>query len=80
MYEATLRIFFDDVKTAKAIFLAVEPDNLRVPPKLSIRSRVTGRCLEIYVSCRNRIETLIQTLDDLLSCIQVAERSIKSLQ
>lgn len=80
MHEAVIRIVFNDEATAKSIILAVEPDNMQAPSILDIESKVLGRCLEFSITCRGKLETLIYTVDDLLSCIQVAEKSIKSIQ
>lgn len=80
MHEAVLSVVFEDEETAESIILAIEPDNLQAPSKLDVKSSVVGRCLEVSITCRGKLETLIQTVDDLLSCIQVAEKSIKCIQ
>ncbi|RLE50394.1 MAG: hypothetical protein DRJ21_01715, partial [Candidatus Methanomethylicota archaeon] len=36
--------------------------------------------LLISIECEGKLETLLQTLDDLLACIQAAERSINYIQ
>lgn len=38
-----------------------------------------NRSLLAFVACDKPLKTLISTLDDLLACISVAERALKSL-
>jgi len=80
LHEAVIRMIFEDEATAKSITFAIEPDNLQAPSTLDIKSKIAGKCLEVSITCRGKLETLIQTVDDLLSCVQVAEKSIKCIQ
>jgi hypothetical protein len=73
--EAEIRLCYGDEREAEAVMKAVSPDNVEVPAGLSVvtvreRSEVFTR-----VKCQMRLRTFIATLDDLLSCVSVAEKS-----
>ncbi len=73
--EAEIRLFYGDEREAEAVAKAVSPDNVEVPPGLTVetvreRSEVVTR-----VECKTKLQTFVATLDDLLSCVSVAERS-----
>ncbi len=67
---------YDDERTAKAVADAVGPDNLHVPKGLEISTVRKGRKVLSDVELEGRAETLLATLDDLLSCIVTAESMI----
>jgi len=78
-FEAHLRLSYSSEGEAKAIYDAVAPDNKPLPPGLKIEMALDGRELLIDVSCLRGLESLWATLDDLLSCIQVAERALRAI-
>jgi phosphoserine phosphatase len=65
---------------ATIIVGAVSPDNFPVPPGLSIRSSRRKAEAETRVFCAKGIGTLLATLDDLLGHIQLAEKTIQTLE
>jgi phosphoserine phosphatase len=65
---------------AKVIVGAVSPDNIPVPPGLSIKSSRREAKAETRVFCAKGVGTLLATLDDLLSSIQLAEKTIQTLE
>jgi tRNA threonylcarbamoyladenosine modification (KEOPS) complex Pcc1 subunit len=65
---------------AKAIAKAVSPDNLSAPPGLRIRSFVEGSKVVTEIKCEKTFGTLLATVDDLLSCIQAAEKALRSVK
>lgn len=75
-FKACIKLRYASEEEARAIYDAVLPDNERLPPGLRMRTSVSGRELIIEVSCSKGLESLWATLDDLLSCIQVAERAL----
>ena len=59
---------------------AVSPDNLDTPEGIEIDVQVEGGDLKISISCSREIGSLLSTVDDLLSCIQAAERAIDNIE
>ena len=76
---ATISIRYGDADTARAILEAISPDNLRASPGVFVEARVESRALHVSVSCSRSVGSLISTIDDLLSCVQAAERAIKEV-
>lgn len=77
--EATVTIQYRDRRTAEAILRAIEPDNLTTPEGVKIEAEARQGVATIKVECRRGIGSLVATLDDLLSCIQAAEKAIEEL-
>lgn len=77
--EATVTIEYRDQRIAEAIIRAIEPDNLTTPDGVKIEAEAKGGAATINVECRRGIGSLVATLDDLLSCIQAAEKAIEEL-
>jgi hypothetical protein len=73
-------ITYKDKKTAAAIQRAITPDNVGAPEGMHIITNLNGNSLEIEVYSERSIGSLISTLDDLLSCIQAAEKTIEELE
>lgn len=76
--EAEITICYKTCKEAETIVRAVSPDNLEVPLGLSIRTFNRRNVVISKIICRKGLETLISTINDLLECIQAAERAVKS--
>jgi hypothetical protein len=71
-----IQINYCDEITATAIHKAISPDNMDVPKGTHIRTYVNGVTLEIRVHSERSIGSLVSTLDDLLSCVKAAERTL----
>lgn len=76
---AELSIRYGDAETARFILEAISPDNLQAPPGVSVEARVEGFSLQVSVICLRGVGSLVSTLDDLLSCVQAAERAISEV-
>lgn len=76
----TIDIHYDDSKTARSIMEAISPDNLDAPEGIDVATKVDGDILKISISCSRDIGSLLSTVDDLLSCIQAAERAIGMIE
>ncbi len=63
--------------TAKAIASSIEPDNRDSPKEVKIKTGKSGKKVETEIEMDGRIETLIATLEDLLSCISTAEKMVE---
>ena len=77
--EATVTIKYRDQRTAEAILTAIEPDNRQVPDGIEIEAKAVNSALIVKVKCVRGIGSLVASLDDLLSCIQAAEKVIGEL-
>ena len=76
----TIDIHYDDSKTVRSIMEAISPDNLDAPEGIDVAAKVEENILKISISCSRDIGSLISTVDDLLSCVQVAERAIDEIE
>ncbi len=76
---ADFRIRYREEGAAEAVLRAISPDNFQAPEGIELRSMVEGGELRIEVTCVRGLGSLIATVDDLLSCIQAAERALKEV-
>ena len=77
--KTVIEIDYGESDTATAVQKAITPDNLTVPDGMHIITLVNGSILEIEVYTDRSIGSLVATLDDLLSCIQAAEKAIEEV-
>jgi cobalamin biosynthesis protein CbiD len=77
--EAAVTIQYVDHKTAEAILSSIEPDNLQLPDGIEIMAEAVGDVLTVRIECARGVGSMVATLDDLLSCVQAAERAIEEL-
>ena len=75
--EAEILLYYKNDREAEAVVKAISPDNVEVPPGLHIKTLRNGSIVQTYVDCQTRLQTLIATIDDLLACVSVAEKSFK---
>ena len=77
--EAELILRYNDEETARAVVEAVSPDNYQAPEdlELSVERRKTE--ITVKVHCSKGVGSLISTLDDLLSCLATAEKTLNGL-
>ena len=73
--EAEIRLSYRNELEAEAVARAVSPDNVEGPQGLFIKTVRNGSEVYTKVECQTRLQTLIATLDDLLACVSVAERT-----
>ncbi len=73
---ATIKIRYHDEETARAVWEAVSPDNFQTPQGIRIEADTTEGVVDILITCSRRLGSLIATIDDLLSCVQAAERAL----
>lgn len=78
--EAEISLSYKISKEAEAVTNAVSPDNIRVPHGLFIRTRRQGTKVVTKIECQKSLQTLIATIDDLLSAVSVAEKSISAVK
>ena len=70
---------YKDPETAASIREATAPDNQEAPPGVTIDSTLRNATLHITVTATG-MATLIATVDDLLSCIQAAEKALQEIE
>jgi tRNA threonylcarbamoyladenosine modification (KEOPS) complex Pcc1 subunit len=75
--EAEIIIEYDDFKTADSVAKAVSPDNLKVPQGLYVKTEQCEEKVITKIKCR-KLNTFIATIDDLLSSISIAEKTLKA--
>ena len=69
MLELELKMEYDDEKTAKAVYSALEPDN-----KGYVDARIEGKTLFFKITSEDA-GSMRNTADDLLACIKIAEEA-----
>ena len=70
---------YRDNITATSIQKAIIPDNIGIPDGIKIKAYVEQNILRIEVYSNRNLGSLISTLDDILSCIQAAEKALEDL-
>ena len=78
--EARISLEYDDEKIAEAIVKAVSPDNVEYGEMLSVKTFKKRNMVISLVFCKEKIGTFISTIDDLLRCISVAEKTFKVIK
>jgi len=78
--QAEIILSYKSIRDADAVAKAVSPDNVKVPPGLVIRTEKRGRRVLTKVTCETRLQTFVATIDDLLSAVSVAEKTIASVK
>jgi hypothetical protein len=78
--EATITLEYADGKLAKAVASAVSPDNFKTPPKLSVKTTLDQRKVITVIQCESKLATFTATIDDLLSCATIAEKTLKAVK
>ena len=73
--EAEIRLSYQNEREAEAVAKAVSPDNVEVPLGLYVETVRKGSDVLTKVECQTRLPTLIATIDDLLACVSVAEKT-----
>ena len=76
--EAEIKLEYDDAKRAKAIAEAVSPDNFKTPSGLTVKTAQKGKSVVTNIKCRRKFPTFIATIDDLLFCVSIAERTLQT--
>jgi hypothetical protein len=71
---------YNDPETPESIREATAPDNQETPPGVSIESTLDEATLKITVTSTTGMGALIATVDDLLSCIQAAEKALQEIE
>ena len=76
MLEAKVVLSYKTIREAEAVAKAVSPDNVKVPQGLFIKTTRRGKRVFTKIECETRLQTFVATIDDLLSAVSVAERTV----
>lgn len=64
---------------AKSIEKAIRPDNKETPPDTKIKLKTFNSSLMIKIISTADLPSFLRTVDDLLICINAAEKTLKEL-
>ena len=79
--EAEIILTYNEEREAKAVARAISPDNVETPLNLHVKTISSSKMVITYITYDgNRLKTFISTIDDLLSCVSVAERSFSAVK
>ncbi len=77
--EITIERDYGSDQTAETVLRAVSPDNRGAPVGTAIAISVSGGKLIIRIVSSGDLQSFLRTVDDLLFCIQTAERALASV-
>lgn len=76
--EAEITLDYAESKVAKAVADAVSPDNWKTPAGLMVKTQRRKNTVLTTVVCEGKLGTFVATIDDLLSAVGVAERTLQA--
>ena len=76
--EAKIVLKYRRLREAEAVANAVSPDNLKTPQGLKVKTTRQGNKVLTQIQCETKLQTFMATIDDLLSAVSVAERTISA--
>jgi len=76
--EAKIVLKYRKLQEAEAVANAVSPDNLKTPQGLKVKTTRQGNKVLNQIQCETKLQTFMATIDDLLSAVSVAERTISA--
>lgn len=78
--EAEIVLIYEDPREAEAVAKAISPDNVKVPPSLSVETLRSDKKVSTWIICdASKFGTFVSTIDDLLSCVLVAEKVVSAV-
>ncbi len=75
----TIKIRHASRKFAESVAKSVSPDNRKAPPNVIVKTRARENITTSIVKCE-RLETFIATVDDLLLCMDVAQKTLEEVK
>lgn len=78
--DARILLAYKAVQEAEAVAKAVSPDNIKTPQGMSVETIRRGRKVLTRIECRAKLLTFTATIDDFMSAVSVAERSIQAMR
>jgi hypothetical protein len=77
--ESIIKIIHRNAEIARSVAKSVKPDNLQAPPGFKIITKVNRRTT-ITKICGKDLETIIFIVDDLLQCIDAANKTLEAIE
>ena len=77
--EAKVILAYRNNREAEAVAKAVSPDNVKVPSGLSVETTRRGAKVFTVIKCKTVLPTFISTIDDLLCCASIAEKTFSAV-
>ena len=74
--QATLTLEYEKEQIATAVASAVSPDNFEAPAGLTVKTSHRGSQVITVIELEGKLATFIATIDDLLSCVSTAEKTL----
>lgn len=78
--KAEITLTYKDDREAETVASAVSPDNVKIPPGLFVKTTRQKNKVFTQVECETRLQTFIITIDDLLACISIAEKTLATVK
>ena len=77
--EVQITLEYKDHQTALAVAKAVSPDNFKTPLGLSVKTESVNTEVKTMIKCESKLATFTATIDDLLSSVSTAEKTVKAI-
>ena len=77
--QAKITLEYSDAKTAEAIARAVSPDNNEAPAGLTVKTECRSASVFTEITYEGKLATFIATIDDLLSSVSTAEKTLQAV-
>ncbi len=71
-----ISIEYENESISEAVSSSVKPDNFDTPEGVNVETKSEGEVMKTVIEVDGEIETLVNTTEDLLSCVATAERMI----
>jgi hypothetical protein len=76
--QAKIVLHYEDSSVARAVAMALSPDNLRTPRGLTVTTIQNQQEVITEIKCEGKLDTFIATIDDLLSSTSIAENTLRA--
>jgi hypothetical protein len=73
-------INFKSDAEVRAVYGSLKPDNIDLPEGLDLEMRIDKKLLAVDFSSIGKSETLISTIDDLLTCCQASINTLREIE
>jgi hypothetical protein len=80
MLKATIKIRHREARMSDSVARSLKPDNILAPPGVRVETRARGEITITTITCAKSLETFIATIDDLLLCMDAAERVLGEIE
>ncbi|MGC8936265.1 MAG: KEOPS complex subunit Pcc1 [Candidatus Methanomethylicaceae archaeon] len=79
LFEILIRRSYASSEVAESIKNSLQPDNIDAPSGTSIELSLNDSSLVIKASSKEDLPSFLRTVDDLLTCLQAAESTVREL-